>query len=149
VAHEYLASAETTARREHLPLELAETLAARAELALAQPGASKAQAQQLATEAAQIMEQGRNGLRARAFRALAAQAAGHAALPAGLSQRELEVLRLVALGQTNRQIAQSLTITEKTVEKHLSAILGKTGVENRTGATAFAYQHHLVSPRTG
>jgi DNA-binding NarL/FixJ family response regulator len=94
------------------------------------------------------MEQGGNGLRAREFRALAAQAADHAALPAGLSQRELEVLRLVALGQTNRQIAQTLTITEKTVEKHLSAILGKTGVDNRTEAAAFAYRRHLVTPPT-
>jgi ATP/maltotriose-dependent transcriptional regulator MalT len=65
-------------------------------------------------------------------------------LPAGLSQREVEVLRLVAAGMTNRQIAAELFISEKTVARHLSNIFTKIGVTSRTAATAFAFEHRLV-----
>jgi DNA-binding NarL/FixJ family response regulator len=66
------------------------------------------------------------------------------ALPAGLSAREAEVLRLVAGGLTNRAIAQTLTISERTVDRHVSNIYTKLDVSTRAGATAFAYEHHLV-----
>jgi len=64
--------------------------------------------------------------------------------PGGLTPREVRVLRLVATGMTNRAIARHLTISEKTVARHLSNIFGKLGVSSRAAATAYAYQHALV-----
>jgi DNA-binding CsgD family transcriptional regulator len=61
-----------------------------------------------------------------------------------LSGREAQVLRLLAAGKTNRAIADELYISEKTVARHVSNIFDKLGVSNRTGATAWAFQHHLV-----
>ena len=61
-----------------------------------------------------------------------------------VTQREREVLRLVAGGRTNRQIATELGISAKTVERHLSNIFIKLGVANRAAATAYAYDHDLV-----
>jgi DNA-binding NarL/FixJ family response regulator len=63
---------------------------------------------------------------------------------AGLTQRELEVLRLVAAGKSNREIAQELYLSVKTVARHLSNIFSKIGVSSRTAATAFAYEKGLV-----
>jgi DNA-binding CsgD family transcriptional regulator len=71
--------------------------------------------------------------------------AGATPLPAGLSAREAEVLRLVAEGLTNKQIAQRLTLSEKTVSRHLSNIFTKIGVTSRAAATAFAFEHRLVT----
>ncbi|NED99723.1 LuxR family transcriptional regulator [Phytoactinopolyspora halotolerans] len=65
-------------------------------------------------------------------------------LPDGLTRREVEVLGLVAHGRTNRQIATSLTLSEKTVARHLSNIFAKTGVSSRTEAAAYAFQHRLA-----
>jgi DNA-binding NarL/FixJ family response regulator len=65
-------------------------------------------------------------------------------LPAGLTGREVEVLRLVASGRSNAQIASELVLSEKTVARHLSNIFGKLDVGSRTAATAFAYEHRLV-----
>jgi class 3 adenylate cyclase/DNA-binding CsgD family transcriptional regulator/tetratricopeptide (TPR) repeat protein len=65
--------------------------------------------------------------------------------PAGLTEREVEVLRLVASGATNQQIAAVLHISVRTVNTHMTNILNKTVCENRTAASAFAIQHHLVS----
>jgi ATP/maltotriose-dependent transcriptional regulator MalT len=65
-------------------------------------------------------------------------------LPDGLTAREVEVLRLVAAGQSNPQIAAVLFLSEKTVARHLSNIFGKTHVSSRTAATAYAYEHELV-----
>jgi DNA-binding CsgD family transcriptional regulator len=65
--------------------------------------------------------------------------------PSGpLSEREAQVLRLVATGKTNRAIAEELFISEKTVARHVSNIFDKLGVSSRAGATAWAYQRHLV-----
>jgi DNA-binding CsgD family transcriptional regulator len=61
----------------------------------------------------------------------------------GLTDRELEVLRLVASGQSNKAIARELVLSEKTIERHLSNIFAKLGVSSRAGATAFAYEHEL------
>jgi DNA-binding CsgD family transcriptional regulator len=66
------------------------------------------------------------------------------ALGGGLTGRELEVLRLVATGRTNRAIADDLYISEKTVARHLSNIFTKLGLSTRAEATAHAYRHHLV-----
>lgn len=65
------------------------------------------------------------------------------ARPAGLSAREIEVLRLVAQGKTNREIAQLLVLSERTVINHVSHIFAKTGTDNRTGAAAYALRHGL------
>jgi DNA-binding CsgD family transcriptional regulator len=64
--------------------------------------------------------------------------------PSGLSPREVEVLRLVAAGKTNRAIADDLTISERTVDRHVSNIFTKLDVSTRAAATAFAYEHGLV-----
>jgi DNA-binding NarL/FixJ family response regulator len=64
--------------------------------------------------------------------------------PGGLSAREMEVLRLVASGKTNRAIADELFISEKTVARHVSNIFTKLDLSSRAAATAYAYQHHLV-----
>lgn len=65
------------------------------------------------------------------------------AYPAGLTSREVEVLRLVAQGATNSAIADALTISVKTVNAHVASILAKTGTANRTAATAFALRHGI------
>ncbi|WP_175407782.1 response regulator transcription factor, partial [Streptomyces sp. TRM64462] len=69
---------------------------------------------------------------------------GREPLPGGLSAREAEVLRLVAAGRTNREIATALTISEHTVARHLNNIFAKLQVTSRAAATAFAYTHHLT-----
>jgi ATP/maltotriose-dependent transcriptional regulator MalT len=62
----------------------------------------------------------------------------------GLSPRELEVLRLLAAGKSNRQIAATLVISEHTVARHVQNIFGKLRVSSRAAATAFAFEHGLV-----
>ena len=62
----------------------------------------------------------------------------------GLTAREVEVLRLVATGRTNRPIAPELFLREQTVARHLSNIFSKLGVSSRAAATAYAYQHDLA-----
>ncbi|MFE2554647.1 LuxR C-terminal-related transcriptional regulator [Streptomyces sp. NPDC059352] len=65
-------------------------------------------------------------------------------LPGGLTAREAEVLRLVAAGGTNRDIAQALVISEHTVSRHLNNIFAKLDVGSRSAATAYAYAHDMV-----
>jgi HD-GYP domain-containing protein (c-di-GMP phosphodiesterase class II) len=77
------------------------------------------------------------------------RAAGHRAParrggPAGLTPREVEVLRLLARGHTNREIARRLTMTPKTASNHIEHIYAKAGVTSRATATLFATQHGLV-----
>ena len=62
----------------------------------------------------------------------------------GLTERELQVLRLVAGGQTNKSIAGEVFISERTVERHVSNIFTKLGVSSRAAATAYAYEHRLL-----
>ena len=62
----------------------------------------------------------------------------------GLSAREVQVLRLIAAGKSNRAIAEELFISERTVERHVSNILIKLDVPSRSAATAYAYEHQLV-----
>lgn len=66
--------------------------------------------------------------------------------PEALTERETEVLRLLAQGQSNKEIARNLSITEKTVKTHVSNILSKLGVQSRTQATLYAVRIGLVSP---
>lgn len=62
----------------------------------------------------------------------------------GLTGRELEVLRHVAGGKSNREIAEALFISEHTVARHVQNIFAKLGVSSRSAATAFAFSHQLV-----
>jgi ATP/maltotriose-dependent transcriptional regulator MalT len=62
----------------------------------------------------------------------------------GLTPRELQVLRLVATGETNHAIAADLVLAQKTVDRHVTNIFAKLGVSSRAAATAYAYQHRLV-----
>jgi HD-GYP domain-containing protein (c-di-GMP phosphodiesterase class II) len=64
--------------------------------------------------------------------------------PAGLTTREVEVLRLVAQGLSNREIADRLVLTTKTVRNHVERAYAKVGATNRTGATLYALQHGLI-----
>lgn len=66
------------------------------------------------------------------------------ATPGGLTTREVEVLRLVATGKTNRAIAKELGLSEKTVARHLHNSLTKIGVPSRAAATAYAYENGLI-----
>jgi DNA-binding NarL/FixJ family response regulator len=69
---------------------------------------------------------------------------GPTGLPRGLTAREAEVLRLVAAGKTNRDIAVELVISEHTVARHLQNLFVKLDVSSRSAATAFAYEHGLA-----
>lgn len=64
--------------------------------------------------------------------------------PHGLTPRELQVLRLLATGKTNKEIASELFISERTVDRHVSNIYGKLNVPSRSAATAYAYEHRLI-----
>jgi DNA-binding NarL/FixJ family response regulator len=66
--------------------------------------------------------------------------------PEALTERETEVLRLLAQGQSNKQIARKLNNTEQTIKSHVSRILSKLGVQSRTQATLYAIRTGLVSP---
>ena len=60
-----------------------------------------------------------------------------------LTERERQVIALVATGKTNRAIAEGLAISERTVDRHVSNILSKLDLPSRTAATAYAYEHGL------
>ena len=66
------------------------------------------------------------------------------ALPGGLSPREAEVLRLVAEGLTNPQVAERLYLSPRTVDAHLQRIYGKLGITSRAAAVRFAVDHGLA-----
>jgi len=71
-------------------------------------------------------------------------ASPQAAAAHGLTHRELQVLRLVAGGATNRSIAAELVLSERTIDRHVSNIFAKLRVSSRAAATAYAYEHDLV-----
>ena len=81
------------------------------------------------------------------------KAAGHRTTPirreqvAGLTEREIEVLRLITRGLSNRQMAQELNVSEKTIGTHIMHIYEKIGCSTRSAATLFAMQHNLVNDR--
>jgi DNA-binding NarL/FixJ family response regulator len=117
---------------------------ARALLALDRPG-DRQQAQALLAEAvATAGELGIHGLGERASALLKELATPAPTWPAGLTGREVEVLRLIAAGYSNRAIAQALFISPNTVLRHVSNIFTKTGVANRAEAAAYATRHGLT-----
>ncbi len=69
-------------------------------------------------------------------------------VPAGLTDREVNVLRLVARGGTNKDVARALSISHRTVQHHVAHINDKVGVTSRAGAALFAAQHGLTGPGT-
>lgn len=64
--------------------------------------------------------------------------------PASLTEREMQVLRLIAAGKSNREIADALVISERTVERHVTNLYGKIDARGRADATAYAFTHRLV-----
>jgi DNA-binding NarL/FixJ family response regulator len=79
-----------------------------------------------------------------AHQALQALGARTARDAGGLTARELQVLRLVAAGSTNKTIAAELVLSERTIDRHVSNILAKLRVSSRAAATAYAYEHRLL-----
>ena len=73
-----------------------------------------------------------------------ARPAPDAAAAHGLTARELQVIRLLAAGETNHAIAADPVLADKTVDRHVSNIFAKLGVSSRAAATAYAYEHRLV-----
>ena len=68
-------------------------------------------------------------------------------LPGGLTEREADVLRFTAAGASNKQTAEALFISQKTVGRHLANIYAKIGVSSRTAAAAWAHEHGLQPRR--
>jgi DNA-binding CsgD family transcriptional regulator/tetratricopeptide (TPR) repeat protein/Mrp family chromosome partitioning ATPase len=105
---------------------------------------SRARADALLGEAAALAERiGMEGLLAR-IRALGVPALD-GGLPAGLSPREAQILKLVAKGLSNREIGEELSISEHTAANHIRSILRKTDCANRTEAASYAHRHGLAS----
>lgn len=75
---------------------------------------------------------------------LASSTTSPASYPAGLTAREVEVLRLVAQGLSDEQVAEQLVISRHTVNSHLKAIYGKLGISSRNAATRYAIEYHLL-----
>jgi DNA-binding NarL/FixJ family response regulator len=100
--------------------------------------------------AAELSRQVRAGLFDADCAAAVLEAAGQAAptrrdlRPAGLTDREIEVLRLVAAGLSNPQIAQQLVISRRTAEHHVQHIYGKLGVSSRPALALYAMEHDLL-----
>jgi DNA-binding NarL/FixJ family response regulator len=67
--------------------------------------------------------------------------------PDNLTAREVEVLRLLAGGKTNKEIAAALVVSVPTVQRHIANIYGKIGARGRADATAYTIRHGLASPR--
>ncbi|MHB8645489.1 MAG: helix-turn-helix transcriptional regulator [Thermomicrobiales bacterium] len=128
------------------PYERALTLLARAELSAvagdrvgASPPLAEARAVFRRLDAAPAL--------ARAHRLLGRLAAMDASLPVrpdGLTEREMEVLRAIAAGMSNREIAGTLSISIRTVNRHIENTYGKIDAQNRADATAYVYRHHLT-----
>ncbi len=146
-----LAAAETTARQEHIRAELAHTLMAQVDLAQARGARGSPSYARARLEEALALFQGlpnpveERRLRDRLRRGVTrGQGDGRPELPAGLSRREVEVLRLLAAGKSNREIAEMLVLSEKTVVNHLTNVYAKTGADNRAAAAAFAIRNGLA-----
>ena len=104
----------------------------------------RSHASAMLSEAATLADRlGMPALLARA-QALGARGAAPDSPPDDLSWREVEILRLVALGRSNREIGEELSISGHTVANHVRSILRKTGAANRTDAAGYAYRHALV-----
>jgi DNA-binding CsgD family transcriptional regulator len=137
--------AMTINRRMGADTWLAHTMFAYGRTLLMRRGSGDARhASELLSGAATLAEQiGMPALVDRA-RALGARPAGASTLPDDLTGREVEILRLVAAGLSNRGIGEQLSISGHTVANHIRSILRKTGAANRTEAAGYAYRNSLV-----
>jgi DNA-binding NarL/FixJ family response regulator len=137
-ALDHLAAVEAQARSEGLDPDLAFALLERARLT------SPARRGPILAEARALFD--RLGMRRDLARteALSEAPSRDGSPPGGLSGREVEVLRLIAQGMTNREIASALVISERTVANHLSHIFTKIAVDNRASAAAFAFRNGLA-----
>jgi DNA-binding CsgD family transcriptional regulator len=138
-ASEELESALAMDTRMEAPLHVAHSLAAQV-AHLRRVGAAPRQLQEVADRVRQMAEP--LGLR-RVLRAVGAPATGDR--PDGLTAREVETLRLLADGMSNREIARSLVISESTAANHVRSIFLKTGATNRTQAARYAAARHLLA----
>ncbi len=150
-ARMHLSAAQSIAKRESLAPEFARALLARATVDLAQGGQENmVHAEVLLREALALFEELGMSYSAQYTRSRLSAISSrtghrvHAALPAHLTEREVAVLKLVAQGESNRQIAHELGLSEKTVTNHLTHIFNKTACDNRAAATAFAIRHDLA-----
>ena len=149
-AHEQLAEALALAKACAAPYERALTLLALAELQIVTPPrpADRAATEALLDEVRAIcLPLGAASALARTDRLAARLASAKplaAGYPAGLTAREAEVLRLVAMGLTDAQVAERLFLSPRTVGQHLRSIYNKLGVSTRLAATRFAIEHHLA-----
>jgi DNA-binding CsgD family transcriptional regulator len=144
-AHRLFLEAASWCEREGCPVELGRSYQGLAEIA-ARQGDRAAALARLERAVALFDEHGalfflREALEQKAQFLVTASAPNY---PAGLSEREVEVLRLVALGRSNAQVAETLFISRATVARHVSNILNKTGLSNRTELAAFAVAQSLV-----
>jgi DNA-binding NarL/FixJ family response regulator len=98
----------------------------------------------LAPSILQAVERGSERLEPSELAADNAASADNAAREDGLTNREIEILKAVAHGLANQQIAEQLWVTEQTVKFHLTNIYRKLGVDNRTEAARYAYENRLV-----
>lgn len=148
----HLEEAKAIAQREGLQPELARTYLGQANIVLGQADQkSSPQAMGLLKNALVLFESlgmadsaQQVSHRLQSFSHHPSDAIYPSPLPANLTQREAEVLRLVSCGKSNSLIAQELVISEKTVINHLTHIFNKTNSENRAAATAFAIRHGLA-----
>lgn len=82
----------------------------------------------------------------RVLAAASHQRTAKVALPAGLTAREAEVLQLLALGLTTKQVAERLVISAKTADHHIQHIYAKLGISTRGAAALFAIEHGIIAP---
>ncbi len=148
LARLHLEQAVLIARQENICLELIRSLLALAQLEkLEQPAGFAARALALQTEAQSALQKfGLEGQLTQFTRHFdkVLEVKPVQVFPAGLSAREIEVLRLVARGYINRTIADQLGLSEKTVANHLTRIFMKLEVNNRATAIAFAFRHQIT-----
>jgi ATP/maltotriose-dependent transcriptional regulator MalT len=138
----HLADAEAFERRQGLRPKLAMTLLYRGLIEQQLGGAHLIRGRACVEEGLHLADE--LSMQELAQRIVAVAGPAASPRPNGLSERQLEVLRLVAQGMTNREIAAALSISMGTVANHLTAIFTKAGVDNRAGAVAFAHRHGLA-----
>lgn len=149
-AAQSLDAAESVARRERILFELAMTLEAQADLSLKRSGPGSSDDARLRLgEALSLYRKFGNATESKRLlsrlRQLPPQPGPRQIqAPARLSSREVQVLKLVVAGKSNREIAQALSLSVKTVSNHLTGIFNKIGVDNRAAAAAFAIRNGLA-----
>jgi HD-GYP domain-containing protein (c-di-GMP phosphodiesterase class II) len=127
-------------------LAVADTYHALGELRPHRARLGREQARQVLLDAVEQGRFDRESVNAVLEAAGAAGAKRPSTLPAGLSERELEVLRLLARGRSNKEIASALAIATRTAQHHVEHIYGKIGVNSRAAAALFATQNDLLEP---